>query len=168
MSFQILQFGLDYISSPRILIQSLASTRTWSNCPDLKSSPVLIVGFEILHHMLTPERQFHSYIFYWQVTLGGPFNPYEMQFYSMTCVGRLRYCILKRQLRRDANTWKYLRRTSTFRAKALRREVRTKESLSLETSKFCLYFSGSCIPLNPQLSCCRRYLQWHRPFEIIL
>ena len=32
MSFQILQFGLDYIS----------------NCADLKSSPVLIVGFEIL------------------------------------------------------------------------------------------------------------------------
>ena len=38
-----------------------------------------------------------------------------------------------------------------FRAKALRQEVSNDES-SLETSKFSLYFSGSCIPINPKLS----------------
>jgi hypothetical protein len=39
MSFQILQFGLDYISSPCILIKLRG----------LETSPVLIVGFKILH-----------------------------------------------------------------------------------------------------------------------
>jgi hypothetical protein len=49
------QFKSDYkdwteISSPQILILSSASPWTWSNCADLKSSLVLIVGFEILRH----------------------------------------------------------------------------------------------------------------------
>jgi hypothetical protein len=39
----------DWTRFPRILIHFSASPRIWSNCADLKSSPVLIVGFEILH-----------------------------------------------------------------------------------------------------------------------
>ena len=42
------------------------------------------------------------------------------------------------------------------------------EGPSLKTSKFFLYFSGSCIPINRQLSSYRRYLHWHRQFEIIV
>ena len=48
MLFQILQFGLEYISSPRSRTQFSALPRTGSNCADLKSSPDLVVGFEIL------------------------------------------------------------------------------------------------------------------------
>jgi hypothetical protein len=33
----------------------------WSNCADLKSSPVLIVGFEILHRMLSVLYMFSSH-----------------------------------------------------------------------------------------------------------
>ena len=36
---------------------------------------------------------------------------------------------------------------------------------SLETSKFSLHFSGSFI--SAAVSCYRRYLHWHKPFEII-
>ena len=43
---------------------------------------------------------------------------------------------------------KYIRRISTFRAKALRLEL--DEGPLLETSEF-LYFSGSCIPTNESL-----------------
>ena len=48
MSFQILQFGLDQIASPCSLNQSLAFPRTKSNCANLKSAAVLIVGFKVL------------------------------------------------------------------------------------------------------------------------
>ena len=37
MSFQIRKFGLDQISSPRSLLQSLASPRNGTNSLDLKS-----------------------------------------------------------------------------------------------------------------------------------
>ena len=36
---------------------------------------------------------------------------------------------------------------------------------SFETSSLCLYFSGSPIPLNPQLSCYCLFLHWHAPFQ---
>jgi hypothetical protein len=36
------------IALPRLLY---TSPRTWSNCADLKSNPVLVVGFEILHQI---------------------------------------------------------------------------------------------------------------------
>ena len=38
---------------------------------------------------------------------------------------------------------------------------------SLETSKFSLYFSGSCIPINPKFSYYWNYLHWYRQFMII-
>jgi hypothetical protein len=50
----------------KVKIQSSASPRTWSNCADLKSSPVLIVGFEILHI----KSQFLSFTKNPTVTLG--------------------------------------------------------------------------------------------------
>ena len=43
-----------------------------------------------------------------------------------------------------------IRRISTFRTKALRLEL-LDEGPSLETSKFSLYFRGSCIPTNESL-----------------
>ena len=43
-----------------------------------------------------------------------------------------------------------IRRISTFRAKALRLEL-LDEAASLETSKFSLYFSRSCVPSNESL-----------------
>ena len=33
-------------------------------------------------------------------------------------------------------------------------------------SKFCLYFSGSCIPISIRSSLSSLYLHWRRPFEI--
>jgi hypothetical protein len=51
------------------------------------------------------------------------------------------------------NYLKDIRRISTFRAKALRRD-NSRRRPSLETSKFSLYFSGSCIPTNESLSKC--------------
>jgi hypothetical protein len=36
------------------------------------------------------------------------------------------------------------------------------QGLSIETSKFSLYFSGSCIPINPKLSC----YYWHYLYTI--
>ena len=48
------------------------------------------------------------------------------------------------------NNLKNIRRISTFRAKSLRSD-RPDEGPSLETSKFSLYFSGSCIPSNESL-----------------
>ena len=38
---------MDKISSPRNLIKSEAKPKIGSKCEDLKSSPVLIVGFEM-------------------------------------------------------------------------------------------------------------------------
>jgi hypothetical protein len=46
-SFQILQFGLS--TRFQVLAFWAASPRTRSNCAYLKSSPALVVGFEILH-----------------------------------------------------------------------------------------------------------------------
>jgi hypothetical protein len=40
------------------------------------------------------------------------------------------------------------------------------EGPSLETSKFSLYFSGSCIPSNKRLLLLTLYLHWHRQFNI--
>jgi hypothetical protein len=48
---------------------------------------------------------------------------------------------------RDATPWKIYK--GEFRVKALRNSRR--RALSLETSKFSLYFSGSCIPSNESL-----------------
>ena len=66
-------------------------------------------------------------------------------------IDRLRYNYVK-------NT----RRISWFGANALRWNF--EERSLLETLKFSLYFSGSCI--NPQLSCYCYYLHWHRSFTI--
>jgi hypothetical protein len=41
----------------------------------------------------------------------------------------------------------------------------SSQRASFETSKILLVFSGSCISLNPQLFCYRRYLYLHRMFE---
>ena len=97
--------------------------------------------------------------------------PFEQrsETYSYTLL-KSNYSLLFRKLRIDIRMQNYLkntRRTSTFRAKALRRVVSSglvsytkflTKGVSLETSKFSLYFSGSCIPINPpQLSC----YQWH-------
>jgi hypothetical protein len=48
ISNQPIQTGLDFKSTRSDPVLA-ASPRTWSNCADLKSSPVFIVGFEILH-----------------------------------------------------------------------------------------------------------------------
>jgi hypothetical protein len=42
-----------------------------------------------------------------------------------------------------------------------------RRAFARETSRFCLYFSGSSIPRNPQLSCYRIDLHWHRQFQFI-
>jgi hypothetical protein len=64
MSFQILQFGLDRFQVLAFwclghgqihLGLDQIVPRTWSNSADLKSSPVLIVGFEILHQTFSPQ-----------------------------------------------------------------------------------------------------------------
>ena len=41
------------------------------------------------------------------------------------------------------------------------------EGCSLETPKFSLYFSGSCIPNNPKLSYYWHCLRWHKQFKRI-
>jgi hypothetical protein len=48
-----------------------------------------------------------------------------------------------------------------FRVKEIHDEVP-----SLKTSKFSLYFSGSCIPINPKLSHYCHYLYCHRLLSI--
>ena len=51
MSFQIRKRRLDQISSRRSLFHSEAKPRTGTNSKDLKSGPVLVFGFEILHQI---------------------------------------------------------------------------------------------------------------------
>jgi hypothetical protein len=68
--------------------------------------------------------------------------------------------IRKLRIDRDATTWKP---RTTFRAKALHRAVLTSRRRALlATSKFSLYFSGSCILINPKLSSSKYILKYHK------
>ena len=68
--------------------------------------------------------------------------------------------------------WNNNKATDLFRKLRIDRDATTNlkknedQEPSLETSKFSLYFSGSCIPINSNLSYYCHYLHWHRPFKI--
>jgi hypothetical protein len=74
------------------------------------------------------------------------------------------YCTMKYEqafVGRDAIAWNYIWRISTFL-------VSPDEEPLVETSKFSLYFSGSCIPNNETCSCYLHYLHWEKQYCTIM